>query len=35
MPGMQNVVLASKSLADYEPVVGEDVMAEIERLAKP
>src|SRR5579871_526412 len=34
-PGMQNVVLASKSLADYAPVVGDDVIAEIEQLARP
>ncbi len=34
-PGMQSVVLANKSLADYAPVVGEDVIAELERLARP
>ncbi len=34
-PGMQNVVLASKSLADYAPVVGDDVIAGLERLARP
>ncbi|WIG58148.1 MAG: alpha,alpha-trehalose synthase [Ktedonobacterales bacterium] len=34
-PGMQNVVLSSKSLTDYAPVVGDDVIAELERLAKP
>jgi trehalose synthase len=34
-PGMQNVVLATKTLADYAPVVGDDVIAELERLARP
>src|SRR5260370_15269055 len=34
-PGMQNVVLSTKSLADYAPVVGEDVIAELEHLARP
>ena len=34
-PGMQKVTLSTKSLADYAPVVGEDVIAELERLAKP
>lgn len=34
-PGMQNVVLAQKSLADYAPVAGESVIEEIERLARP
>jgi trehalose synthase len=33
--GMQNVVLSDKSLADYAPVVGEQVIAELERLARP
>jgi len=32
---MQNVVLTSKSLADYAPVVGDDVIADIEQLALP
>lgn len=34
-PGMQNVVLATKTLSDYAPVVGDDVIAELERLARP
>jgi len=34
-PGMQNVVLSEKSLADYAPVVGDEVIAELERLARP
>src|SRR5258707_15799270 len=34
-PGMQNVVLSTKSLADYAPVVGDEVIAELERLARP
>src|SRR5215510_600543 len=34
-PGMQNVVLSSKSLSDYALVVGDDVIAELERLARP
>ena len=34
-PGMQDVVLAEKSLADYEPVVGEDIIAELRRMAEP
>jgi trehalose synthase len=34
-PGMQNVVLSDKSLADYAAVVGEQVIAELERLARP
>ncbi len=34
-PGMQNVVLSSKSLTDYAPVVGDDVIAELESLARP
>ena len=34
-PGMQKVTLSTKSLADYAPVVGNDVIAELERLAKP
>ncbi|HEX2347606.1 MAG TPA: glycosyltransferase [Ktedonobacterales bacterium] len=34
-PGMQNVVLSQKSLADYAPVAGESVIADIERLARP
>lgn len=34
-PGMQKVTLSTKSLADYAPVVGADVIAELERLAKP
>jgi trehalose synthase len=33
--GMQNVVLSTKSLADYAPVVGDEVVAELHRLAKP
>ncbi|MGO8949324.1 MAG: hypothetical protein ACLQUY_17080, partial [Ktedonobacterales bacterium] len=35
MPGMQNVVLTTKSLADYAPVVGDDVIADIAHLARP
>ncbi len=34
-PGLSNVVLSSKSLSDYAPVVGDDVIAELERLAQP
>ncbi len=34
-PGMQDVVLVEKSLEDYEPVVGEDIVAELRRMAKP
>jgi hypothetical protein len=34
-PGMQNVVLTTKSLTDYAPIVGQDVIADIERLARP
>ena len=34
-PGMQHVVLSQKSLADYAPVAGESVIADIERLARP
>lgn len=34
-PGLQQVVLSEKSLADYAPVVGDEVIAELERLAKP
>ena len=34
-PGMQNVVLATKTLSDYAPVVGDDVIAELESLARP
>lgn len=34
-PGMQNVVLSQKSLADYAQIAGESVIAEIERLARP
>ncbi len=34
-PGMQNVVLAQKSLADYAPIAGEAVIEEIERLSRP
>ncbi|HEX6121946.1 MAG TPA: hypothetical protein VFY89_02245, partial [Ktedonobacterales bacterium] len=33
--GMQNVVLSTKSLADYAPVVGDEVVAELRRLAQP
>jgi trehalose synthase len=33
--GMQNVVLSTKSLADYAPVVGDEVIAELRRLAAP
>ena len=33
-PGMQHVVLSQKSLADYAPVAGESVIADIERLAR-
>ncbi len=33
--GMQHVVLSDKSLADYAPVVGDEVIAELERLAAP
>jgi trehalose synthase len=32
---MQKVTLSTKSLADYAPVVGDDVVAELERLARP
>ncbi len=34
-PGMQNVVLAQKTLADYAPIAGESVIEEIGRLARP
>jgi len=34
-PGMQHVVLSDKSLADYAPVVGDEVIAELERLVRP
>ena len=34
-PGMQNVVLSQKTLADYAPIAGESVIEEIERLANP
>jgi trehalose synthase len=34
-PGLSNVVLSSKSLTDYAPVVGDDVIAELEQLARP
>ena len=34
-PGMQKVSLSTKSLADYAPVVGDDVISELEQLAKP
>ncbi|MGH2516531.1 MAG: glycosyltransferase, partial [Ktedonobacterales bacterium] len=34
-PGMQKVTLSTKSLSDYAPVVGDDVVAELERLARP
>ena len=34
-PGMQKVTLSTKSLSDYAPVVGDDVIAELERLARP
>ncbi|HEV8190874.1 MAG TPA: hypothetical protein VGP82_05250, partial [Ktedonobacterales bacterium] len=34
-PGLQQVVLSEKSLADYAPVVGDEVIAELERLARP
>jgi trehalose synthase len=34
-PGMQKVALSTKSLADYAPVVGDDVIADLERLAQP
>jgi trehalose synthase len=34
-PGMQNVVLSQKSLADYASIAGESVIEEIERLARP
>jgi len=33
--GLQHVVLSDKSLADYAPVVGDEVIAELERLAAP
>ncbi|MBF6591378.1 MAG: glycosyltransferase [Ktedonobacterales bacterium] len=32
---MQNVVLSTKSLADYASVVGDEVIAELRQLAKP
>lgn len=34
-PGMQHVVLSEKTLADYAPIVGADVIGEIEQLARP
>ena len=34
-PGMRHVVLSEKSLADYAPAVGDDVIAELAALAKP
>ena len=34
-PGMQHVVLQTKTLSDYAPVVGDDVVAELEHLARP
>ena len=34
-PGMQRVTLSTKSLSDYAPVVGDDVIAELEQLARP
>ncbi|HEX8035454.1 MAG TPA: glycosyltransferase [Ktedonobacterales bacterium] len=34
-PGMQRVVVQTKALSDYAPVVGDDVIAELEQLAKP
>jgi len=34
-PGMQRVVVQTKALSDYAPVVGDDVIAELEHLAKP
>lgn len=34
-PGMQSVVLSNKLLSDYAPVVGDDVIVELERLARP
>ncbi len=34
-PGMQHVVLSQKSLADYGPIAGDSVIADIERLARP
>ena len=34
-PGMQKVTLSTKTLSDYAPVVGDDVVAELERLARP
>ncbi len=34
-PGMQNVVLSEKSLADYARVVGDEVIDELHQLAKP
>ncbi len=33
-PGMQSVALSAKSLSDYASVAGEDVIAELERLAR-
>lgn len=33
--GMRHVALAHKSLAEYAPIVGDDVIAEIETLARP
>lgn len=33
--GMQPVALAQKTLAEYAPIVGDDVVAEIEALAQP
>lgn len=34
-PGMQDVVLVEKSLADYAPVVGDDIVAELHEMARP
>jgi trehalose synthase len=34
-PGMHNVVLSEKSLDDYAPVVGQEVIDELRELAKP
>src|SRR5215469_8639151 len=34
-PGMQNVVLSEKSLAEYARVVGDEVIDELHQLAEP
>lgn len=34
-PGMQDVVLVEKTLEDYAPVVGDDIIAELRQMARP